>query len=56
MALYKVLEKSYINNSIVEAGDTVEFDGEAGSNLELVEEVAKPKKGKAVPDAEPELA
>lgn len=36
MAKYKVLEKSFINNTIVEAGEIVEYTGRAGSNLELV--------------------
>lgn len=48
MAKYRVLSKSFINNAIVEAGDVVEYDGEPGSNLELVEgEKPAPKaKGK----------
>lgn len=37
MAKYRVLTKSFINNTIVEAGDVVEYDGKPGSNLELVE-------------------
>jgi cytochrome c biogenesis protein ResB len=37
MAKYRVLTKSFINNTIVEAGDVVEYDGKAGTNLELVE-------------------
>ena len=45
MAKYTVLEKSFINGSLVEAGTVVEYDGEASGNLELVEEAA-PKKGK----------
>jgi hypothetical protein len=36
MARYKVLEKSYINNSIYEEGDVVEYDGIPSENLELV--------------------
>lgn len=47
MALYRVLQKSFINGSIAEEGDTVEFDGEAGDNLELVK---KGKKGADAPD------
>lgn len=43
MAKYKVLEKSFINNSLAEEGETVEFDGEPGPNLELIEE-PKPQK------------
>lgn len=42
MPKYKVLAKSFINNSIVEEGDVVDYDGKPGSNLELVEE-DKPK-------------
>lgn len=49
MPKYKVLAKSFINNSIVEEGDIVEYDGKPGSNLELVEgdkpEVKGGKKG-----------
>jgi hypothetical protein len=37
MAKYRVLTKSYINSTIVEAGAIVEYDGKPGSNLELVE-------------------
>lgn len=32
----KVLARSWINNRIVEAGEVIEYDGEIGSNLELV--------------------
>ena len=37
MPQYRVLTKSFINNTIVEEGDVIEFDGKAGSNLELIE-------------------
>lgn len=47
MAKYKVLEKSFINNAIVEAGEVIEYDGEASNNLELIDE----KKPKAKADA-----
>jgi hypothetical protein len=43
MAKYRVLTKSYINSSIVEAGAIVEYEGKAGSNLELVEPEGKGK-------------
>lgn len=47
MAQYRVLTKSFINNSIQEEGAIVEYDGKAGSNLELVEDKPEPKaKGK----------
>lgn len=42
MATYKVLTKSFINGSIVEEGEFVDYDGKPGSNLELV----KAEKGK----------
>lgn len=47
MAQYRVLTKSYINNSIVEEGAVVEYDGKPGSNLELIEDEVSPQKGKA---------
>lgn len=37
---YRVLQKSFIGNRIVEEGEVIEYDGEPSSNLELV------KKGK----------
>jgi hypothetical protein len=37
MAKYRVLAMSYINNSIAQEGELVEYDGRPGSNLELVE-------------------
>lgn len=46
---YKVLAQSFINNTLVEAGAIVEFDGEAGENLE---EVKAPAKGKGKGDAQ----
>lgn len=35
MALYRVLQQSYINGRIYNAGSEVELDGEPGYNLEL---------------------
>lgn len=46
MAKYRVLEKSFINNTIVEVGEIVEYEGRASGNLELIEE-PKPSKSKA---------
>ena len=46
MAEYKVLVKSFINNSIQEEGEIVEIDGEVSDNLELVQGT-KPAKVKA---------
>jgi hypothetical protein len=47
MAKYRVLEKSFIGNSIAEEGQVVEYDGEAANNLELVEDEKPAKKAKA---------
>lgn len=44
MAKYRVLEKSFINNTIVEEGAIVEYEGKAGKNLELVEDEPAPKR------------
>lgn len=44
MPQYKVLAKSYINGSLVEEGAVVEYDGQPGKALELIEE-DKPKRG-----------
>lgn len=37
MAIYLVLQKSFINNAIREEGEQVEYDGKPGSNLQLVD-------------------
>lgn len=50
MARYKLLAKSFINNSVYEEGEIVEYDGKPGSNLELVDD-DKPKRGKKSADA-----
>jgi hypothetical protein len=47
MAKYKVLERSYLNDKLVEAGETVVYDGEPGKALELVEETPKAAAGDA---------
>lgn len=51
MARYRVLQTSFIGNALVHEGAEIEYEGEAGSNLELIEEAdAKPapvKKDKA---------
>ncbi len=44
MAQYTVLQKSFINDAIVEEGAIVEYDGEASDNLELIPEPVKTKK------------
>ncbi|MDD4913290.1 MAG: hypothetical protein PHP57_13435 [Sideroxydans sp.] len=43
MALYRLTEKSFINNTIYEEGAEVEYDGEPSDHMVLV----KGKKGKA---------
>lgn len=48
MPKYHVLAKSFINNTIAEVGEVVEYDGKPGSNLELIVErkpEVAPKKG-----------
>ena len=45
MAKYRVLQTSFINNSLVNEGDVVDYDGEAADNLELVSKASS--KGKA---------
>ena len=51
MAKYRTLSKSFINNTIVEAGEIVDYDGEAGSNLELVDGEKSEAKPKGKPKA-----
>jgi hypothetical protein len=41
MAKYRVKEKSFINNVLVEEGAIVEYDGEPSDNLEPVSKRAK---------------
>lgn len=41
MATYKVLEKSYINEKMVEVGEIIDYDGEASGNLELIKDVSR---------------
>lgn len=54
MPKYRVLAKSFINNAIVQEGEVVEYDGQPGSNLELIESAkAEGKRGRKAggPDA-----
>lgn len=47
MPKYRVLAKSFINNAIAEEGAVVEYDGQPGSNLELIEPAkAEGKRGR----------
>lgn len=48
---YRVLQKSFIGNSIVEEGEIVEYHGKPGSNLKRLD--APAKKTATAPEAEP---
>lgn len=51
MPRYRVLEKSFIGNRLVQAGEEIDYEGEASSNLEpLATPVAAPV---AAPVGEP---
>lgn len=58
MPQYKLLAKHFINNTLYEEGAIVEYDGKAGSMMELIEDekpAAAPKskgKGKAAAPVE----
>ena len=41
MPKYKVLQKSFIGNRLVEEGETIDYDGEPSDNLEPVDKAAK---------------
>lgn len=49
MPRYRVLEKSFIGNRLVQAGEEIDYEGEASSNLEpLATPVGEPaEEGKA---------
>ena len=47
----RVLEKSFIDNRLVDEGAIIEYDGDLGPNLVAVD-AAPPKRGKAAPDSE----
>ncbi len=58
MPKYRVLAKSFINNTIVVEGDVVDFDGNPGSNLEPYEPGQKPRRHDASasePDVTPDI-
>jgi hypothetical protein len=56
MAKYRVLQKSFIDSALVNEGDIVEYDGEPGHNLELIEPEAKTKGKKGAASAESEAS
>lgn len=41
MARYRLLERTFINNSLREAGEIVDYDGQPGSTLQPVETKSK---------------
>ena len=47
MARYEVLEKSFLNNSIVDVGAEVDYDGEPSANLKPLDKAAKAAAKKA---------
>lgn len=53
MAKYRVLQTSFIDNKLVNEGEIVEYDGEAGHNLELIEPEKKAGSKKRTDDATP---
>lgn len=52
MPQYRVLQKSFIGNSIVEEGEVIDYAGEVSDNLELVKGKKKGAEAPA-PDADP---
>lgn len=55
MAWYRVLERSFINNAMVDAGEIVEYDGKASANLELIKKGhSKDTTGEPVETGKPE--
>ncbi len=53
MPNYLVLERSFINNAIVEAGETVSYEGEAGSNLQALDAPSPPAPRTRKPKTDP---
>lgn len=51
MPKYKVLQKSFIGNRLVEEGETVDYDGEPSDNLEPIDKAAKKVVESIDPDA-----
>lgn len=47
MPKYRVLQTSFIGNSLVNEGDIVDYDGKAGDNLELLDKKSKSANDKA---------
>jgi hypothetical protein len=55
MPRYRVLERSFINNSTFEPGSIVEYEGEVAGNLELIKE-PKVSRGKPAKGEDPAVA
>lgn len=53
MPRYRVLELSYFNDRIVQAGEEINYDGNPGNNLEPLDEEAAAARAKVLAD-EPE--
>lgn len=53
MAKYKVLERSFLNNRLHEAGDIINYDGTPAANLEPVDSAAKAAVKAAAASGEP---
>jgi hypothetical protein len=53
MAKYEVLQVSYINDRIVQVGDTVDYEGEPGPNLRPMDKAATKAVAESLP---PEVA
>lgn len=51
MARYKLLAKHFINNTVMEEGEIVEFGGKPGNMMELIDDEPKRAKGKKGADA-----
>ena len=49
MPKYRVLERSFINNTTFDEGAVIDYDGPVADNLELIEE-PKARRGKAKDD------
>lgn len=53
MPKYRVTERSFVGNALVEAGTEIEYAGEPGPNLEPIDPA--PRRGKRVPTTVAEL-
>lgn len=49
MPQYRVAQKSFIHNRIVEEGELIDYDGEAADNLEPIKPAKKSKPAEEAP-------